>query len=372
MNMKKHSRVMSFLIVALVSLVAACGGGGGSGGSSQPFSQANLVGTWYVNILQTGPAVTTGLQAGWIRGVVHIVSSGSVSAPELYTSRSTTAQVPDGLVWKIDPSTGLISETVGTAQSDFTGKLASNKTLIVGPATGSDGAIQLRVLQKIDSAATYTLSDIADKNFMIHQIESGASGDWMHATGFTDPVVSEQTTTMTLTLVTKPSGTGGPASPGLLSIDASGFVSLDTNPSFIGLLSQDKTFMIATETDPNTGDIYRLTVAHLNPAVVYSLADMAGTWSASSILVGGAWLVGTPTIDAAGHLTMTDQHDNFGNYHGLITADLQMAEAGVYSDPTNTTSHSFLSSTKDFLVMTQTIDFPPTGGEQSSLSIIVK
>jgi hypothetical protein len=132
-----------------------------------------------VNILQTGPTVTTRLQPGWIRGVVHIVSSGSVSAPELYTSGSPTtpAPGPDGLFWKIDPSTGLISETVGTAQSDFTGKLASNKTLIVGPATGGDGAIQLRVLQKIDSAATYTISDIADKNFMIHQIESGASGD---------------------------------------------------------------------------------------------------------------------------------------------------------------------------------------------------
>jgi hypothetical protein len=376
MNMKKHSMVMSFLIVALVSLVAACGGGGGGGSAAPPYSQADLAGTWHISILQTGPAVTAGGTAGWIRGVVHIVSSGSVSAPELYTSATptTAAPGPDGLVWKINPSTGMISETVGTVVSDFEGKLASGKKLLVGVASGDNNAIQFRVLQKIDSAATYTISDIASKSFMIHQIESGASGDWMHATGFTDPVVSEQTTTMWLTLVTKPSGSAaGLASQGLLSIDASGFVSSDNNPSFKGLLSPDKTYMIGTETDPNTGDIYRLTVAHIiDPLTSYSLADLAGTWRAFSILTEGFWIAGTPTIDAAGHLTMTDQHDNLGNNHGLITADLTMTEPGVYSDPTNTTSHSFLSSTKDFMVMTQTLDFNPIGGVQSSLSIVVK
>ncbi len=371
MNMKKHSRVFSILIVALMSLVVACSGGGG-GDSTPPFSQADLAGTWYVSILQSSPTLSGSAEPGWIRGIATVDSSGTVSVPTMETSAGS-GPGPTGVVWTIDPGTGIISES-GAGNPDFHGKLAANKRLIVGTATnlGSQATtttVQLRILQKIDSKATYTVSDIAGKTFMVHQIESGAGSEWMYAEGSTGPVYSGVTTTVSLlSPITKPSGTSPGGDIGALSIDASGIMTLSTNPSFKGMVSPDKTYMIATETGTDV-PAYRLTVVQFtNAATNYSLSDLAGTWRTYSFLSFGAWLHSTATIDALGHGIISDEHDSFGSSKAPYSVDLTMTAKGIVSDPTNTTLHGFVSPSRDLAVITQTID----GGPGSMLSVIMK
>jgi hypothetical protein len=371
--MKRHC--FPAVVVLFLFITLSCGGGGG-GSSPPPFSQADLTGTWYVSILQASPTLAGSPEPGWIRGIATVSSSGTISVPIMETSLGPSTG-PVGVVWTIDPWTGVISESSGTypaGNPDFHGKLSANKQLVVGTATNlntlaSTTTVQLRIIQKIATSATYTVSDIADKTFMTHQIESGAGGEWMYAEGSTGPVFSGATTTGTLlSPMTYASGTTGGGAIGALSVNASGLVSLNSNSSFRGVVSVDKTYMIATETSVLDSNVFRLTVVQFkNPATIYSLSDLAGTWRNHSILSVGAWLYSTATINSAGHGTITDQHDSVIGTTAPYTFDLTMSSAGVFSDPTNTSAHSFLSPGKDLLVMTQTI-----AGPGSFMAVMVK
>ncbi len=285
-----------------------------------------------------------------------------------------TGSGPTGVVWTIDPWTGIISESGAAGNPDFHGKLAANKQLIVGTATNlntqaTTTTVQFRILQKMASSPTYTISDIAGKTFMLHQIESGAGSEWMYAEGSTGPVYSGATTTGTLlSPITKPSGTSDGGVIGALSISASGIMTLNTNTWFRGMVSADKTYMVATETSATDSSVYRLSVVQFtNAATSYSLLDLAGTWRTHSILSAGAWIYSTATIDALGHGTISDEHNSLGGTTAPYTVDLTMVSPGVISDPTNTTSHCFLSPSKDLAVMTQTIT-----GPGSFMSVLVK
>ena len=288
--MKRHcfpSVVVLFLLMTL-----SCGGGGG-GSSPPPFSQADLTGTWYVSILQAGPTLAGSAEPGWMRGIATMSSSGTISVPIMETNLGT-GPGPVGVVWTIDPWTGVISESSGTfpaGNPDFHGKLSANKQLVVGTATNQNSVsgsetVQLRIIQKIiPTFATYTISDIANKTFMIHQIESGDGSEWMYAEGSTGPVFSGVTTTGTLlSPITKPSGTSGGGVIEALSISPSGIMSLSSNSSFQGMVSPRNTYMVATETSAVDSTVYRLTVIQFkNAATSYSLSDLAGTWRNHSI-----------------------------------------------------------------------------------------
>lgn len=377
--MKKLIVFSAFVLLTAI-ILNSCGGGGG--GSTPPFSQADLVGIWHVSILQTGPTVSTGAEPGWIRGTANIVSSGSISVPALYTSGSGTTSTPgpDGIVWTINPSTGIITEMSGTYATDFHGKLAANKQLIVGTATNLNSqatttTVQFRIIQKIVSNPSYTISHIAGKNFTLHQIESGASGDWMHAEGFTDLVSSGPTTTVTLsTPITKPSGTSGGGSPGTLSIDSSGFVSLDSNATFKGLVSPDKTYMIGTETDVDNSNIYRLTVVQFtDPSTNFSLAEIAGNWHFHGLFGGGipAWVYESLSFDATNsNVTMTSLLINGQEYGTPAPAPINIDEFGNLTDPTDDSLHGTLSLGKDMLVTTQSTTI--IGSPGSMLGVTVK
>jgi len=222
----KHYSLMGFMVLLMLFALSACGGGGGGSSPPPPFSQADLTGSWYVSILQSNPTLSgSPKEPGWIRGIATVSSSGTISVPALETSLGTTGPGPTGVAWKIDPWTGIISESGASGNPDFHGKLAANKQLVVGTATNlnstlSGTTVQLRVMQRIVTSATYTISDIANKTFMTHQIESGAGDDWMYADGSTGPVFSGMSTTGTLSMTTMPSGTTPGSDIGALSINA--------------------------------------------------------------------------------------------------------------------------------------------------------
>ena len=361
--------------MTLFMLIAVCAcGGHKDNAQAPPFSQADLTGTWQVNILQSSATLSGSSEPGWIRGTAAVSSSGTISVPVMETNLGI-GPGPTNVVWTIDPWTGIISESGASGNPDFHAKLSANKQLIVGTATNLNTAattttVQLRIIQKIVPAfAPYTVSDIANKTFMIHQIESGAGDAWMYAEGSTGPVFSGMTTTGTLSSpITKPSGTSDGGVIGALSISASGIMSLSSNSSFKGMVSPDNTYMVATETSATDSNVFRLTVVQFkNAATTYSLSDLAGTWRNHSILSAGAWLYSTATINTVGHGTITDQHDSVVGTTAPYTFDLTMTQPGIFSDPTNTTSHSFLSPGKDLLVMTQTLT-----GPGSFMAVMVK
>jgi hypothetical protein len=170
-------------------------------------------------------------------------------------------------------------------------------------------------------------------------------------------------------MLTRPTGTSPGGEIGLLSVSPSGILTLSTNTWFKGIVSPDRTYMVATETSAVIANLWRLTVVQFNdPLTTYTLSDIAGTWRNHSIMSFGAWLYSTATINAIGHGTITDEHTSLSLATGpSYTIALAMSSPGVYSEPSNTTSHSFLSPTKDLFVMTQTIP-----GPGSFMAVLVK
>ncbi|MEJ2689755.1 MAG: hypothetical protein P8130_07355 [Deltaproteobacteria bacterium] len=371
--MKRHNPVLLLLMLWTFFILSACGGGDSS---SQPFSQADLVGTWYINILQTGPAVTSG-EPGWMRGTADIDSTGHITITSFATSAAGTvlpADYPQGIVWTIDPATGMITET-GTPSAgnpDFHGKLAANKQLIVGTATnqnasGGVNTAQLRIIQKIDPSVTYNADDLANKDFMMHQLSSGANDDWAYASGSTD--VNGTATMPTMTTSSLGSIPGG--TPGIIAVQPdTGLVTLDTNTSFEGMLSSDKTYFVATETDQGTGDIYRLTIVQIlpsNPSFVTS--DLAGSWHFHGLATIPAWVYEGLSIDASGLATITSQLDSAGtSTNDPIQVQLGIDSAGNVVDTGDATLHGTLSAGKDMIVTTQTL----TGTSYNMLGVAVK
>lgn len=372
--MKKHFTAISLLVLSAAFIFSACGGGGSS--PSPPFSQADLEGEWYISILQSSPSLST--EPGWIRGTASIDASGNTTINSFYTSATGTFPVPQdslpqGVVWTINPWTGIISESSGTfGNPDFHGKLASNKKLIVGTATNlhsqaTTTTVQLRVLQKLDSNATYSITDLANKTFTMHQIDSGASDIWTRTTGTTDDSGNVWLGVMTMPTTTQPGGIAG-----TLSIDSQGIVSLSTNTSsFQGMLSPDKTYMVATETNPG-GDIYRLTIVQMVTGKTYNTSDLAGSWHFHG-LVGGipAWIYQSISFND-GIVTHTSQLVNGKETDPPAPGSAQIAidGSGNVINPGDDSFHGTLSS--DMLVTTQTITDGQTGAPYSMLGVTIK
>jgi len=295
----------------------------------------------------------------------------------MVSSAGTVTSPPTGVVWTIDPWTGIISEsgTTAFANPDFHGKLASNKQLVVGTATNQNGMttpspIQFRVMQKLVSSPTYTTSDIAGKSFTMHQIESGAGSDWVHADGSVDLASN-----FTLSVMTRPSGTtpGGPTAGRFLLDPATGLVTLSSNTYFQGILSPDKSYIVATETDPSISNLYRLTVVQIAKiGQPFTTSNVAGSWHFHG-LIGGipAWIYQTVSINTLGHVTITSELTSMGTPTTLPTgATAQVDSAGNFTSSDDPTLHATLSSGKDMLVSTQTIT--TNSGSINMFGVIVK
>ncbi len=371
--MNKYYRALASLIFAALIVIPACGGGGGGGSSSPPFAQADLKGAWYVSILQSSQTLSGSSEPGWIRGQAMVDSAGNVDLPDLETSGGP-GPGPIGVVLTIDPWTGIISESGTGGNPDFHGKLAANKQLIVGTATNlnslaSTTTVQLRVMQKILSNVTYTMGDLADKNFMMHQLATGANSDWGYASGSTDSSAVVSITTLT----TSSGSTSGPISVGTMSfLPGTGFVTMSTNSSFGGMMSPDKTYFVATETDQSNSGIFRLSIVQIQPlSPSFTISDIVGSWHFHGLVNNlPAWVYQSLTVNSLGLATITSQLTSMGTNTNLPEpAYLSMDPDGIVTVPTDTTFHGSLSANKDLLVSTQTIT---DNGFFPALGIIIK
>lgn len=376
--MKKRNLVLSSLVLSALFILAGCGGDDGGSSSSPPYSQADLTGTWYVSVLQTGATITGG-EPGWIRGWATVDAFGNVIVTSLETKygEADPSQLPWGIALSINASTGIISETSVTGSTfgnpDFHGKLASNKQLIVGTATNQNvgnGAdtMQLRIMQKLVSGVTYSIADLKNKPFMMHQLASGTNTDWGYASGSTSG-----SAVVTIPTITTSSGPVAAGVVGTMSIHpGTGLVTMSTNSSFLGMMSPDKTYFVATETDQFDSTIYRLTIVQITPSSPsFITSDMAGSWHVHGLINGiPAWIYQTVSIDSLGLATITSQLSSQGTSTILPPpVTLTINGSGLVTLSSDTTFHGTLSAGKDMLVSTQTIT---DGGFFPTLGVSVK
>jgi fibronectin type 3 domain-containing protein len=312
------------------------------------FSQADLTGTWKVNMLITSSDNT---EDGWLRATGTANASGAITMSSFEDSAGNTTLPPAGsLQWTIDGN-GVASESGVNGDDNVHMTMTSNKNFIAGTA-GSGGRNTLRVVQKVVSGTVYSNADLASKSFVLHDLMVGADHTWSHMDGASDA--------NRLVSFSNDFGPGGDRGPqpgaGTLSVDGTGTVTIDTLPGFKGFLSADKRTIVGTSTETDAGNTYYHLMIFQIAGQTYAAADLVGSWSGHQLGVGSAnfWTYGPLTVVSGGGFTGSPWVDSSGGTSAISgTASVTSSGTVTLSDPSQQ-FHGTMSFDKKFIVDTHT------------------
>ena len=228
------------------------------------YSMADLVGTWEVNALASGPGAPW-----WERGALEISSNGSVSGTmEEYQSD------PDNWSGTLNISNDGIITLVGN--SIFRCAMDSDKTIVACTdtwSTGSPGTSVIHVWTK--KGDSYSLADLAGK-WESNSLASGPGAPWWER-----GVVTVNPDGSFIVSTTESDGSTGGSLSGTFNISADGIITMVGDPAFRGSMDSGKTVMVFTDTwstgSPGTTEIKVVTKKASNTIPYFLLlSDAAG------------------------------------------------------------------------------------------------
>jgi hypothetical protein len=415
-NLASTSTVVTGLANGTVHyfVVTAFNSGGESAESSevsaQPvqgdITQASMTGIWRFQ------AIAAGASPGWMRGTLTVADDGTVTiAPYLDSAGNTSA--PAGLFPRllVDPA-GQVRDAANLSDVVFSGVMGPTRRNKVVGTSSSGGTELIALLLKHDPNVVFNPGVPGDINgfggaaggarrLAYSQITAGAGAqEWEFAQGqigANNPAggVGYTFGATNYTLFLNASGTatrpGDKAS--ILSVTAEGLVTEAVNSAatalpppapFVmgtdaGVMSDDKTLVVSTTTDANTGRfvlrIYQMInveAAVGTPLVdmlgglplTFAVADLGGSYGFRELAVGANPLSasGTMTIDgASGAVTFASYADTAGAAApaGFTLAVDQLNEPagkqnGILTSADAPSVHGKLGDFKDMLVLTRT------------------
>jgi len=315
------------------------------------FSQADLTGTWNMNLLRTGS------ENLWMRGQMSINSAGVATCVSMSDSTGVTAcPIPFDLTFTMNPSTGVITQSGYNAANAGTDHMTMtpNKNLMAGTSTTGDSPnykYQLAIAQKVVLGTTYSNADVQNKSFVVHQLDVGTDNKWRYSTNTTDA-----TGAITCTSETTPSGTTGTYLPGLvMSVNSNGIVTLNgSGGDYEGFLSDDKKTIVGTF---SSGSNYKLMIIQIT-GKTYIAGTLPAHKFVSHILGRGAgafWAHFTGTVNSSGVITYSDwvaSNPAIAAPTGTFTGYIDTS--GTITIDGNPTYHGQVSDDATFQVVTQT------------------
>lgn len=313
------------------------------------FSQADLTGTWRINMLETSSDNT---QNGWLRATGAIDASGNMTVSSYEDSTGSGTAPPAGTLQLTIDGSGVVSESGVNGGDNVHMTMTSNKNFIAG--TAGNGRHQFRILQKVVSGTSYSNADLQNKSFVMHglTISSGYNA-WIRMDGTTDA-----NRMISFSNDIDPDGNRGPQlNVGTLSVDGTGTVTFDTLPGFKGFLSADKKTIVVTSTEiKGTSTYYDLWIIQIT-GQTYAAGDLVGTSSGHMLGVGNAnfWAHYTAAGASGGGMAFSSYVDSSGGTTApsAVTASITSAGTVTLSDP-SFQFHGTMSDDKKFTVFTQT------------------
>lgn len=163
-------------------------------------------------------------------------------------------------------------------------------------------------------------------------------------------------------------GGGVAPTPFVRSIAADGVVTEADLVSYHGTLSKNKNFIVGTATAGNGLDPRLIITMKRDPAVSYSMSDLAGTWDQHMIRAGrtlidatgtiagttNLWERGVETWDASGNMTGTSGAASDGSYQTFVDSGQEISASGIITDPAVPTLYGVMSTSKDLVVTSKT------------------
>lgn len=343
---------------------------------------AALAGTWYRQRLQAGRTTTdmaTGTIIGttfnWNRGPETVDASGNVT-PGTESASNGGGVVPTPFVRSI-AADGTVTEADLVS---YHGTMSKDKNFIVGTATAGNGLDpRLIITMKQDPAITFTMNDLAG-TWHQHMIRAGrttvdtATGLPVSTTSIWERGVETWDASGNM------NGLSGARSDAIAYtpwadsgqlISSSGIITSAAVPTLYGVMSTSKDLVVTSKTAGNGIDVVMSIFQKQDPAVTFSMADLAGTWDKHTIRVGmttADTVTGAPvsTTSRWEHSVLTwDEFGNMGEISGawsdagayvlsLGGSGLTISTQGVVTDTNVPTFQGVMSASKDLVVGTRT------------------
>lgn len=288
------------------------------------FTQADLTGTWRMNLLKTGNRGDGVPVNEWDRARISINSSGVAECLSVDGSfeGGNVCPNPFDLTFTMT-STGVITQS-GTHAVNDGGHMTmtSNKNFLAGTGTGGTGAIgrssyQLVIVQKEVTGTVYSNADMQNKSFVYHALQVGTAARWSYGAGTTNGSGA-----INISSETDPSGTTAPGDVGVtISVGDNGVVTMTGTEmsTYSGFLSDDKKTIVGTQTQNNGGILkYQLMIIQIT-GQTYTAGFLPPGASVQHVLGCGAtafWIHYTSTVGNLGVITFS----NWVASNPLITA----------------------------------------------------
>jgi len=211
--------------------------------STGTITQADLAGTWVLHGLKTGSGSL------WRYMTLTFNSSGNGTASNCLDSTGSTTCPGSGATFATFTvgSNGVITASGSNIPPGVNWTMTSNKNFIAGTSNDSGtpiGAADLWILQKVVPGTTYSNADVQNLKLVCHNLMTSTTIEpsWEYGTLTTDA-----SGVMTNTHLTDPSGPRTPPGVvGTVSVDGSGNVTLSSDTTFNGFLSNDKKTIVGT------------------------------------------------------------------------------------------------------------------------------
>jgi hypothetical protein len=262
------------------------------------FSMDNVKGTtWGYNTMMTSGTM------GWEHGTLSFDSNGLGNMTGIVrngSSMSSRGNIPFTM--------SLSGMLLDPADNTFQCVVSRDRSVMVATFTDNTGGPAMMVAQKRGGTFATDGSNMTG-TWRFQRMKAGAdntTSGWAYGTmQFTFGSAS-------ITSMTTNAGAGGGGNFAF-SMDANGIMTEGLDASFHGVMSMDKSMIVATDTSGGNPEFW---VLMKDTGGVYSTADMAGDWVMHAVSPGNSgsrgWTYGQSIVDTSGNDTFSGMMGNAG------------------------------------------------------------
>lgn len=258
--------------------------------SGAAFSMENVKGTsWNYNTMMTSGTI------GWEHGTLSFDSDGMGHMDNIVRNGSSMSPI-DNIPYAMSMSGMLLNPGDNTFQC----VVSRDMSVMVATFTDNIGGPAMMIGQKRGGTFHTDGSDMTG-TWRFQRLTAGSdntTSGWAYGTM---QFVSGAAAILSMTTNT---GSGGSGSFAVFSMDANGIMTDALNTSFHGVMSMDKTMIVATDTSGGNPELW---VMMKDTTVIYSTSDMMGDWVMHAISSGNpasrSWTYGQSVVDAGGIAT---------------------------------------------------------------------
>ncbi|MCW8933276.1 MAG: hypothetical protein OQK98_00995 [Gammaproteobacteria bacterium] len=208
---------------------------------SDNYSLSDLQGDWHFHTLSSGST------NDWRHGEEQIDASGNVTRVSVVNSDNSVI-VGGDYTLGIDAQGNITRTDVAS----YHGSISDDKTLMINTRSKESGTtFRIKILQK--KGGSFTTADLAG-TWVFHNLVSGAGASWTYGVD----TIDANGIVINTSRFNNSGDTTTRAGIQTLTLDANGVIRRSDSPSYHGVMSADKNYMIVT-TDAGAG-AYRLKV----------------------------------------------------------------------------------------------------------------